>query len=320
MKSVLQLIRFKNLVIIVLTMVLMRYGIIQPILIAYGLSLELSDVYFSLVVITVMLIAAGGYIINDYFDVKVDQLNKPDKILIGKRFSSKQAFVSYLILNVLAITISVLLMLKTRFFALSLVYPLAIGALWFYSTTYKKQILIGNLIVALLSGVVPILPALYEIPLVNAKYHEYLVYNGIDLRIIIAWTGTFALFAFLLTLAREIIKDAEDVYGDRAYRNSIPLAAGDILTKMIVNFLILIVIFLITYLFWKYLRITNAGGIDYVTLTYFLALIILPLIFTAGIVFKANDKMGYHKASSLIKLIMLLGICYAIVVRYKIIQ
>lgn len=319
MKSILRLIRFQNLVIIALTMVLMRYGIIQPIFVAYGLSLELSGLYFSLVVIAVMLIAAGGYIINDYFDVKVDQLNKPDKVLVGTRFTAKYVFVTYLILNAIALAISIFLLLKTGFLALFFIFPAAIGALWFYSTTYKKQILIGNLIVALLSGVVALLPALYEIPLVNIKYQEYLVAMGIDLHIIIAWTGTFALFAFLLTLAREIIKDAEDVYGDCAYRNSIPLALGDIMTKMIVNFLILVVIFLITYLFWKYLRVTNSGGFDYVTLFYFLAFIILPLIITAGIVFKASDKKDYHKASSIIKLVMLAGICYAIVVRFKII-
>lgn len=319
MKPILRLIRFQNLVIIALTMVLMRYGIIQPIFVAYGLSLELSGLYFSLVVIAVMLIAAGGYIINDYFDVEVDQLNKPDKVLVGTRFTAKRVFVTYLILNAVALSVSVFLLLKTGFLALFLIFPAAIGALWFYSTTYKKQILIGNLIVALLSGVVALLPALYEIPLVNVKYHEYLVAMGIDLQIIMAWTGTFALFAFLLTLAREIIKDAEDVNGDSAYRNSIPLALGDIMTKMIVNFLILIVIFLITYLFWKYLRVTNAGGFDYVTLFYFLAFIILPLIITAGIVFKTRDKKGYHKASSIIKLVMLAGVCYAIVVRFKII-
>lgn len=319
MKPILRLIRFQNLVIIALTMVLMRYGIIQPIFVAYGLSLELSSLYFSLVVIAVMLIAAGGYIINNYFDVKVDQLNKPDKVLVGTRFTAKCVFVTYLILNAIALAISIFLLLKTGFLALFFIFPAAIGALWFYSTTYKKQILIGNLIVALLSGVVALLPALYEIPLVNVKYHEYLVAMGIDLHIIISWTGTFALFAFLLTLAREIIKDAEDVIGDSAYRNSIPLALGGIMTKMIVNFLILIVIFLITYLFWKYLRVTNAGGFDYVTLFYFLAFIIFPLIITAGIVFKARDKKGYHKASSIIKLVMLAGVCYAIVVRFKII-
>ncbi|HEX2935176.1 MAG TPA: geranylgeranylglycerol-phosphate geranylgeranyltransferase [Bacteroidales bacterium] len=319
MRPVLQLIRFKNLVIIALTMILMRYGIIQPIFVAYGLSLELPDLYFSLIVIAVMLIAAGGYIINDYFDVNVDQLNKPDKVLIGTRFTARSVFVTYLVLNAIAIVVSVFLLLKTGLLALFFIFPLAIGALWFYSTTYKKQILIGNLIVAILSGIVPILPALYEIPLVNVMYHEYLISMGIDLHIVISWTGTFALFAFILTLAREIIKDAEDVYGDRSYKNSFPLAVGDILTKMIINFLLLVVIFLISYLFWKYLRITNSGGFDYVTLSYFLALIIIPLIITAGIVFKASDTKSYHKASSIIKLIMLAGICYAIVVRFKII-
>lgn len=319
MKAILRLIRFKNLVIIALTMILMRYGIIQPIFVAYGLSLELSNLYFSLVVIAVMLIAAAGYIINDYFDIKVDQLNKPDKVLVGTRFTLKSVFVTYLVINGIALAISIFLFLKTSFLALFLIFPAAIGALWFYSTTYKKQILVGNIIVALLSGIVPLLPALYELPLVNAKYHEYLVAMGIDLYIIIGWTGTFALFAFLLTLAREIIKDAEDVYGDSAYKNSIPLALGEIMAKMIINFLILVVIFLITYLFWKYLRITNVGSFDYVTLSYFLVLIIIPLIITAGMVFKATSRKAYHKASSMIKLIMLTGICYAIVVRFKII-
>jgi 4-hydroxybenzoate polyprenyltransferase len=319
MKSILSLIRFKNLIIMALTMVLMRYCIIQPILVAYGLSLELPDIYFSLIVISVMFIAAGGYIINDYYDVKIDSVNKPGKVIVGTRYSAKSVFVAYIVLNTLAILISVFILLKTGFFTLFFIFPAAIGALWFYSTTYKKQIFIGNFIVALLSAIIPLLPSLFELPLVNIKYHEYLVGMGLDLQIVIAWTGTFSLFAFLLTLAREIIKDAEDVYGDSAYRNSIPIALGDVGSKMIINFLILTVIFFITHLFWKYLRINNNGTFDFVTLSYFLALIIIPLIITGGVVFRANGKKGYHTASSMIKLVMLAGIYYAIVVRFKII-
>jgi 4-hydroxybenzoate polyprenyltransferase len=304
----------------VLTMVLMRYGIIQPILIAYGLSLEFPLLYFILILLSVILIAAGGYIINDYFDVKLDSMNKPDKVIVGKYYTMKSIFNLYLVVNSIAILIAVFVLLKTSIVSLFFVMPLAIGALWFYSTSYKKQGFIGNLIVGLLAAMVPIFPALYEIPFVNAKYNDYLIETGLNLQIIIAWTGTFSIFAFLLSVAREIIKDAEDIEGDSiVFRNTLPIRTGAIITKLIINAFILVVIGLIAYLFWNYLRINNNGTFDYVTLLYFIVLIIAPLIITAGIIFIANNKKQFHLASILVKCVMLAGICYALVVRFKII-
>ena len=316
--SVIRLIRFKNLVIIALTLYLMRYAIVQPILVIYGLSLEFPFVYFNLIALSILLIAAAGYMINDYFDVKIDTINRPDKVIVDKFFSANAVFYAYIILNLMALIITGYISYRTNHLKLFAIYPVTIGALWFYSTIYKKQLLIGNIIVGLVTAIVPILPALYEIPFVNAKYRDYLMQTNLDIKIILAWTGSFAFFAFFINILREIIKDAEDFEGDNSvFRNTLPIVLGMRITKLIIYIIISIVILALGILYDLFLRVNDDGTIDFITLLYFLVLIIIPLLITAVIIFKAKTPKMYSKAALIVKCIIITGIAYSIVVRIK---
>jgi len=318
MKRLLRLIRFPNLVIIAATMLLIRYAIIQPTFIQYGIDLEFPLLHFIFLVLSVILIAAAGYMINDYFDVKIDMVNKPDDVIINKYFKDKSIFRAYFILNGIALGLAFYISLKVGIIALFLVFPVTIGVLWFYSTTYKQQLLVGNILVSLLIAMVPILVALYEMPSIHLKYQDFPGAYRVLLNVIFTWCEVFALFALLVNLTRELIKDAEDFEGDNVYgRNTLPIVFGIRIAKIAVNFLVLVIIFLLSYIFFKYLKVTNLGRFDWVTFSYFSLLLIIPLGIAGVIVFIAKVKKQYTIASMIVKIVMVAGILYALVAMFK---
>lgn len=329
MKHIFRLIRWPNLIIIALTMCLMRYGIIQPILKIYHLQLIFPVIHFCLLVLSVMMIAAAGYIINDYFDVEVDEVNRPETQVIGKYFTAKSAYISYYCINAVALCISLFLCWKTDILSFFFIFPLTIGILWFYSTTYKRQLLIGNFLVSFIIAVVPLLVPMFDIPPVYKKFHQFFLETNQNLNILFVWIGVFSLFAFLLNLTREIVKDSEDFEGDIAYgRNTMPIFFGLKITKASVVFLLTIILSIVGYFYFKYLlRVvveTLENGItvsksnyDIVTGLYLFFLIAIPIITTIVMIIMAKKKRHYSIVSGILKFVMLMGICYSIVVYFK---
>lgn len=315
MKHILRLIRFPNLLIIALTMVLMRYCIIQPIFKQYYIDVEFPVSLFALLVFIVVLIAAGGYMINDYFDVKTDLINRPDKVVVDKHIKATSVYVAYFIVNAIALIASFYVSIRIGVISMTFLFPLAMGLLWFYSTTYKRQLLIGNILISVVVAGVPILVALYEMPLIHARYLQYPAAYKVLLRVIAGWCGAYAFFAFIVNLLRELIKDIEDFEGDIAFgRTTLPIAFGLKTSKIVVAVLIGITIVLIESVSF-YLMEPNK--LDAITLGYFHLLLILPLIVSAILLFLANQKKHYKAISLIIKLVMVLGLLYAIVVRLK---
>jgi 4-hydroxybenzoate polyprenyltransferase len=313
--SFLKLIRFQNLLIIAVTQYMMRFFIIKPFLTLNGFSLQLNDFHFFLLVLTSILIAASGYVINDYFDVKTDRINKPDRVFIDKLISRGHAIGLHIILNFTGIAIGIYLSWYINVLALSLLFMICSGLLWFYSTSYKKQFLIGNLLISLLTGGVPLLVALYEIPLLNKAYGDFMIQNNASFNYIFFWIAGFSFFAFLTNFIREIIKDTEDFEGDSAGgMKTIPIVLGINTTKTILIALLgmglIMIIILMSF-------ISMSGEkTDYYTLLYFITVLIIPIGFLIYNVWKANDKHDYQSASTLLKFIMIGGVLYSAVVRY----
>jgi len=315
MISFLKLIRFQNLLIIAATQYLMRLCIIKPFLRLNGFHLQLDDFHFFLLVLTTILIAAGGYVINDYFDIRADRINKPDRVIIGTVISRRLAIAIHTILNFIGIGTGLYLSWHIGVPALSLIFMLCTGALWFYSTTYKKQLLIGNLVVSLMIAGVPFLVAMYEIPLLNKAYGDIMLQNHVNFNYIFLWIAGFAVFAFITNLIREIIKDAEDFEGDLAYgMNTIPVSMGIKWTKIIIGFLICVSIVMLT-LVMRFI-VLSAEEPDLLTSVYFIFFLIIPLSILLYMVMAAGSKKDYHTASIMLKIIMLSGIMYSCVVYY----
>ena len=318
-RSIFLLVRFPNLVIIAATQYAMRYLIMEPLLPAREFELQFGDLQFFLLVLSTVFIAAAGYIINDYFDTQADMINKPARVVVGVEIGRRIAMILHAMLNIIGVGIGIYLGFYVGLPALSLVFLLATGLLWFYSTNYKRQFLVGNLSVSFLTGLVPLLAVLFEIPLLNRVYGQEMLLHSVNFNYIFAWVGGFSFFAFLTTLIRELIKDAEDFEGDAAYgMKTLPIVLGTMWTRIIVVILIFFTLFTLIYLLLKFI-LFSVEPADYFSLTYFVLLLLIPLVLLALRVLTAKNKRNYHTASTLIKLIMLTGIGYSGMVFYLVI-
>jgi 4-hydroxybenzoate polyprenyltransferase len=319
MKEFLKLIRWHNLIIVILTMVLMRYAVIAPLLSkviviplrgtgeGVPMTLQLPWYCFILLVAATVFITAGGYVINDYFDIKTDLINR-GKVIVGTKIPRRQAMMWHNILNIAGVAAGAYISWKAGYLWMGLLFLLVSGLLYFYSASYKRQFLIGNIIVALLTAMVPFLVIMYEWPFL----YRYYAVNAIEvpsLRFLFYWIGGFSLFAFLTTLTREIIKDIEDFEGDLTFgRNTMPVILGIPASKIVVTALIIITTALL-YLVWG-LFIS-----DKITLIYLSLFVFLPLLFIAYRVVFSKNKNQLHTASTIMKFVMLTGILYSLAVK-----
>ncbi len=315
----LNLIRFKNLIIIALTQYLMRYAIIIPILKYRGFEAQFSHVSFALLVLTTMLLAAAGYVINDYFDTQTDILNRPKKVIVGNTVKRQLALGIHIVLNIVALVMAFYISWEIGIWKLSYIYLLITGLLWAYSATFKRRLLIGNIIVAFLAGMVPLLTVLYEIPPLNRVYYETLLVLHQDFSILFYWIIGFSVFAFLSNLIREIIKDTEDFEGDKAYgRRSLPIVYGIETTKKIIAALIIITILLLIAAWIFFIRIKfQLVNLQIISGLYVSFVIILPFILLIKKTITANQKSDWTYISYFSKIIMLLGMSFALVVRFS---
>ncbi|HEX2394161.1 MAG TPA: geranylgeranylglycerol-phosphate geranylgeranyltransferase, partial [Bacteroidales bacterium] len=212
--SVLRLIRWPNLLIVAATQILTRQCILAPLLRGANMDIQVPPFIFFLLVISTVFIAAGGYAINDYFDRKIDMINKPDSMVVGTHIYPRHAMAWHLIFTITGVILGAFVAIRLGLAYLSLIFFMVSGLLWFYSTTYKSELLLGNIIVALLTALVPFIVLVFEIPLLAKEYGS--PFREIS-KYLIFWITGFSLFAFLLNLTREIVKDAQDFEGDQAY-------------------------------------------------------------------------------------------------------
>lgn len=310
MYAYLKLIRYPNLIIVILTQYLMRWGILEPMLEVNQFDLQLDSFHFFLLVLSTVCITAAGYVINDYFDTHTDLLNRPKEVIVGTRIHRRFAMIFHIVLNVIGVGLGFYLSFHIGIPYLGLIFLLVSGVLWFYSTTYKRQFLVGNLIVAFLTALVPLMVVVFEIPLLNEEYKEVLLKHNMNFMYLFHWVLVFAFFAFMMNLMREIIKDVEDYEGDRVYgRKSLPLILGVKASKNIVNTLILVTVVGLNYVYFSYLE-------DTLTLIYFSLFLYIPFIFLIAKNVKAADRADFEYIGNVLKVIMLFGVLYALVARH----
>jgi 4-hydroxybenzoate polyprenyltransferase len=307
----LNLIRYKNLIIIVLLQFLLRYGLLIPILNHYGVSPELSHLRFGLLVLATVLLAASGYVINNYFDVSIDRINKPDNVVVGRQVHRRSALLLHVIFTITGVFIGLFLAYVTRKENYALMFIVIPGLLWYYSTTLKKQMLIGNLTIALLTALVPFVVVSLEFATL-ARVHGNTILQSEACSTAWFWTTGFAFFAFISTIMRELIKDMEDVEGDsEAGCRTLPVEMGIDYSRTVVVILSIASIAAL----WLILLFVPQLRTSYITRGYFLLFLTIPYILVAFRTVKAKTKKDFAFISDLSKIIMLMGILFIIVAR-----
>lgn len=294
-----RLIRWPNLVFIALTQVLFEFCIyrsIYPVVDADG-----SETYrFILLMLASVLIAAAGYIINDYFDLNIDQVNKPDKVVVNTIISRRWVIFWHMFLSLLGLFFTVSALPMNDYWHLVLANLASIILLWFYSTTLKKQLLIGNVLISLLTAWVILVIFFSKYPL---SIHSLLLADKNEVRFF-RYAILYASFAFVISLIREVVKDMEDREGDRKYGcRTMPIVWGLNASKVFVAVWVIVLVavlgilqvYVIPFGWWH-------------SALYCLLLIILPLLWVLRQLYRANSAEDFHQISTVIKLVMLTGI------------
>lgn len=290
---------------VAVTMYLMRWSIIKPLLGIYGIDLQVSELAFLGLVLSTLLITAAGYVINDYHDVRADQINKPDKVVVDIHVTRRSALFIHWLLNSIGVAAGIVFSILYKVPWLILIFAGAPFLLWYYSVRLKHKLLAGNLAVSLLTATVPLLVILFEYPLLARNYRFNTEFFPNGLSAILVWVGTFAFFAFVTNLIREIIKDAQDIEGDREMDSrTLPILFGIRKTKKVIIGLALFTALVLGLIFLTYLK-------DNISLAYYLFALFLPFTYLIIRTMKCKDSDDFGLLSQLIKIIMLLGLLYA---------
>jgi 4-hydroxybenzoate polyprenyltransferase len=226
-----RLVRLPNLIFIAYTQVLFLYCVVLP---AHshnpGSQLSLSPHVFWLLLAASVCIAAGGYVINDYFDLNIDKVNRPDRLVIERRIHRRKAILWHLVLSMAGLACSIGVSFSIGNAIISVLNTIAVAVLWLYSTKFKRQLLAGNIAISILTAwvilVIYVSEAASGWPIYDVSQSNYLseIYKPA-----IVYAG----FAFIMSIIREAVKDMEDRIGDQRHgRRTMAVAWGMRATKV----------------------------------------------------------------------------------------
>jgi 4-hydroxybenzoate polyprenyltransferase len=311
-----RLVRPVNLIIIALTMYSTRMFLyVYEELFTVKIATKSGEGFdFFLLVFSTVLIAAAGNIINDYFDVKADRINKPGKQIISKYIGRKKAILCHWVINFIAFSIAIYLSARHHTFWYVFIHLLSINALWFYSVYFKRKPFIGNLIIACLTALVPILCGVhffvqYHYPLVDISHVNGLFENWIFRLHKGHFILILALFAFTTNLSREIIKDVEDMEGDKKISaKTLPIRYGIKTAKTFASVFVVLTPVLFGSLFFHQLHYSLDNL--WANLQFFIPVLLglSLLLFCFPLLQKAESRVELGKVGKLMKIAMFLGI------------
>ena len=290
-KPWLRLVRIQNLLIIAFILLVFKYAFLSQL----GFAFALNHLYYFLFTLSVILVAAGGNIINDINDKRADKINRPGKNPVGQEISEKTARFTYWFLSIVGLALGYFVAYVVGLPSLGGIHLVAFFLLWMYSTDFKHRVFFGNIIVAILAAITILMIPIFDfIPANKGSIETY----G-NLFILYA---SYASFAFLTTLIREIIKDQQDVIGDKR------VGSRTLATQFTIGFvknLIFVLILILLYGLGMVLWILKGQTFFMVYISVFM---ILPSIYLVYLIFKAKSKEQWASCSKLVKGIMLVGI------------
>lgn len=297
-----RLVRYPNLIFIALTQCLFYFSILLPTYQSTESGMPLMGYTdFFLLLFSSVSIAAAGYIINDYFDMDIDHINKPQKMIIGKWIGRRWAMLWHMLLSLIGLFLTAIVALHVNNMLLLVFNFASVVVLLFYSTTFKKKLLIGNVLISLLTAWVIGVLFVAEINLADLSY---LKSHKTELDKLYKYTLVYAGFAFIVSLIREVVKDLEDMIGDKKFGcTTMPIVWGVNVSKIFIAIWLVVLMGLLLAIL-VYAIIHNWFWLQLLLIVSLL----FYLIFILFNVKKANAIADYSMISKHIKLVMLAGI------------
>lgn len=301
----LKLIRYQNLLMLALMQLIIRYGLLKM----QNIPLALADWQYGLLILSTLLIAAAGYVINDIFDQQTDSENKPDKAIVGTRISEESAYYIYAGLNVTGVAIGFYLSNVIERPGFAAIFILIAATLYFYATSLKQMMILGNIVVALVLAASVLIVIVFDI--FPATYDG----NQQQMANISSVLFDYAVFAFIINLLREMVKDLEDVNGDyNQGMNTLPIALGVSRTVKIVfglSFIPIVVLF-------DYINRYYFANNLYLSVIYALVFVLAPMIYFTAKMWSAKNTNDFSHLSLVLKLVILFGVISMAIVSYNI--
>jgi len=284
---------------------LFRYAFLKQ----QQVPLALADWQYGLLVLSTVLLAAAGYVINNIYDVGTDSINKPNNVVVGKGITETAAYNIYIGLNITGVGIGFILsniIMRPTFASL---FILIASLLYFYATSLKQIMILGNFVVALLLATSVLIIGVFD--LFPATTGE----NQAQMASLFSILIDYALFAFMINFIREIVKDIEDVNGDyNMGMNTLPVAIGvNRAAKIALGFAI--VAFIMCGLYCNTYFMQNKL---YIAVFYSFATVLAPLLYFIIKIFSAKSQKDFHHLSSILKLILFFGILSILVIALNI--
>jgi len=295
-----KMIRSPNLFFIALTQILFHIAVLDTILLPLGTRPVIDGWNFIFLIVASVLIAAAGYIINDYFDINIDQVNKPKENVVDVVVPRRWAMALHFVLSGMGLLLSAYISWKTGLWYILLGNFICVLLLFGYSVSLKRKLLSGNIIIAVLTAWVILIICIAEIKIATEVSPAIAEASSKIIRIGIL----YAAFAFISSLIREAIKDIQDMPGDEKYGcRTMPIVWGVNATKVYVAVWLVVILALLIILQVYVFRFSW-----WVAMAYSIAFIIAPFVLIFLYLFKAKDQNDYHRLSNWTKLVMLSGI------------
>jgi len=311
-KPYLKLLRVGNLAFLAILLFVMEKWVALPLLQLAQFSEQMPWWVLTLITLATVFVAAGGYVINDYFDVKIDRINRPDDLVVTRHISREGAMRLFQVLTLVGVLMALGVAWWARSWTLAMIFIVIPGLLWFYSASYKRQLLIGNIVVAFASALVPLLIAIINADYLAHLYGEALAYTPIVGQLYV-WLGGFAIFAFLMTLVREMVKDIEDREGDCEMEcRTIPIVWGVKTTKIIVTILLLAIAALIVYIAWAVLPFPHSW--QSFSTRYVVFGLLVPIACVITLLWASTNQVEIRRTQLVLKFMMFMGVMYSFVI------
>ena len=305
MLEILRLIRVRTLIFTLFVMYMVRFFVLRPLLLKNGFCLQMPEEIFFLLVLSVCCLVAAAYVINDYFDTRTDRISGVKVVIVGRHITRRTAIILHAILNITAIVLAFYVSLGVGKWKISLLFFLISGVLWFYSSCYKKYLLLGNVIVAVLVGLIPLSVVVFEIPLLEKAYMQ-MAFSP-DFTFLYKWVLGFSIFLIVNTFIYEINKDNYTMSGDiEKGIVTVPLKWGRRTARYLMGTIVGICMLSVILLDLKVFPHSAY------TLTYILLAIELPYLFYLYHIINSRSKRMLQLGT--IRLIMVAGIAFAFII------